>query len=217
METDGPDRALLSGAWHAHVSNHGTPLLDFNALTSRLNEVHTAWGTCAAPKKAAPRRAAPPPPRSHGAGLGGHTRAPSAPPPSAAARISAKPVVASARALGNVSDDTARNLGRATSFLCRHLPDRALAKGLADGEEGTRVDGLAEPRLRVFVLSRNRSHCDHLPDLHLEGIGRHFGEIKLEATLLDYLPDSLAKRRIQLSGGTAQECNGFTMCSARSR
>ena len=120
METDGPDRALLSGAWHAHVSNHGNPLLDFDALTSRLNEVHTAWGTCAAPKKAAPRRAAPPPPRSHGAGLGGHTRAPSAPPPSAAARISAKPVVASARALGNVSDDTARNLGRATSFLCRH-------------------------------------------------------------------------------------------------
>ena len=35
--------------------------------------------------------------------------------------------------------------------------------------------------------------------------------IKLEATLLDYLPDSLAKRRIQLSGGTSQECNGFTM------
>ena len=35
--------------------------------------------------------------------------------------------------------------------------------------------------------------------------------IKLEATLLDYLPESLGKRRIQLSGGTAQECNGFTM------
>ena len=35
--------------------------------------------------------------------------------------------------------------------------------------------------------------------------------IKLEATLLDFLPDSLGKRRIQLSGGTAQECNGFRM------
>ena len=168
METDGPDRALLSGAWHAHVSNHGNPLLDFNALTSRLNEVHTAWGTCAAPKKAAPRRAAPPPPRSHGAGLGGHTRAPSAPPPSAAARISAKPVVASARALGNVSDDTARNLGRATSFLCRHLPDRALAKGLADGEEGAAE---AEALLVTGGAGTFRHFCTP-PSRHSSGRGR---------------------------------------------
>ena len=51
-------------------------------------------------------------------------------------------------------------------------------------------------------------------------MGKHMGPlqepaedlaIKLEATLLDYLPESLCKRRIQLSGGVAQECNGFTM------
>ena len=61
METDGPDRALLSGAWHAHVSNHGNPLLDFNALTSRLNEVYAhGMGNVRRPEegRATPRRAA---------------------------------------------------------------------------------------------------------------------------------------------------------------
>ena len=35
--------------------------------------------------------------------------------------------------------------------------------------------------------------------------------VKLESTLMDYLPVSLTNRRVQLAGGPAQECNGFAI------
>ena len=35
--------------------------------------------------------------------------------------------------------------------------------------------------------------------------------VKLESTLVDYLPIGLVNRRVQLSGGPDQECNGFAM------
>ena len=35
--------------------------------------------------------------------------------------------------------------------------------------------------------------------------------VKLESTLVDYLPLSLVNRRIQLAGGPMEECNGFAM------
>ena len=35
--------------------------------------------------------------------------------------------------------------------------------------------------------------------------------VKLESTLVDYLPVSLTNQRIQLAGGPSQECNGFMM------
>ena len=35
--------------------------------------------------------------------------------------------------------------------------------------------------------------------------------VKLESTLMDYLPISYTNRRIQMAGGAAEECNGFAV------